>query len=217
MAGRTIAIGDIHGCATALAALLKAIEPEADDTIITLGDYVDRGPDSAGVIEILSDLLGRCHLVPLLGNHEIMMLQAAGGKNRRFWLECGGDTTLSSYGGKFGNVPQHHRIFFDNCQRFYETETEFFIHANYDYQSPLNEQLDEVIFWQHVSYQPPPPHMNGKRAIVGHTPQIDGEIQFFEHLVLLDTYCFGGMWLSALDVESGKFWQTNELGELRSD
>ncbi len=47
---RTIAIGDVHGCSSALEAILKAIDPAADDTLITLGDYVDRGPDSQGVI-----------------------------------------------------------------------------------------------------------------------------------------------------------------------
>ncbi|MGH7137072.1 MAG: metallophosphoesterase, partial [Pirellulales bacterium] len=49
MPERTIAIGDIHGCSSALATLIRAIEPRASDTIVTLGDYVDRGPDSKGV------------------------------------------------------------------------------------------------------------------------------------------------------------------------
>ena len=48
MPGRTIAIGDIHGCSAALRAIVEAIQPTADDTIVTLGDYVDRGPDSRG-------------------------------------------------------------------------------------------------------------------------------------------------------------------------
>lgn len=57
---RVVAIGDIHGCAVALRALLKAIDPRPDDTIVTLGDYVDRGLDSKGVLDELIALAGRC-------------------------------------------------------------------------------------------------------------------------------------------------------------
>lgn len=74
MPPRTIAIGDVHGCAAALRALLEQIKPQSTDTIVMLGDCVDRGPDSRGVIETLLELRGRCELVPILGNHEEMML-----------------------------------------------------------------------------------------------------------------------------------------------
>jgi serine/threonine protein phosphatase 1 len=76
MPGRTIAIGDIHGCAAALRAVIAAIKPTAEDTLVTLGDYVDRGPDSRGVIDEMLLLEKRCHVLPLLGNHEVMMLDA---------------------------------------------------------------------------------------------------------------------------------------------
>ncbi len=59
-AARTIAIGDIHGCLLALNAILGAIDPQPDDVIVTLGDYVDRGPDSRGVLERLIALAGQC-------------------------------------------------------------------------------------------------------------------------------------------------------------
>ncbi len=75
MPGRTIAIGDIHGCADALATLIAAIEPGPDDLVVTLGDYIDRGPDSRGTIELLIALAGRCRLVPILGNHDQMLLE----------------------------------------------------------------------------------------------------------------------------------------------
>lgn len=73
---RVIAIGDVHGSAAALDALLTALAPAADDVVITLGDYVDRGVDSAGVIERLIGLSAACQLVPLRGNHEEMMMDA---------------------------------------------------------------------------------------------------------------------------------------------
>ena len=67
MPSRTIAIGDIHGCSTALVALLELIAPQPDDTLITLGDYVDRGIDSKGVLDLLIALKDRCRLIPILG------------------------------------------------------------------------------------------------------------------------------------------------------
>ena len=74
--GRTIAFGDIHGCIAALDALLSEIDPIADDTLVFLGDYIDRGPDSAEVIRRVIGLQQTCNVVPLLGNHEAMMLMA---------------------------------------------------------------------------------------------------------------------------------------------
>ncbi len=76
MRPRTIAIGDIHGCSLALEALLDAIQPRPDDVIVTLGDYVNRGPDSRGVLDRLIELERRCKLVPILGNHDEMLLAA---------------------------------------------------------------------------------------------------------------------------------------------
>src|SRR5436309_13538827 len=71
---RYLAIGDIHGYADVLKRLLEAIPLRPDDQVIALGDYVDRGPDSCGVIEQPLKLRDRCQLVALRGNHDFMML-----------------------------------------------------------------------------------------------------------------------------------------------
>ena len=68
--GRIIAFGDVHGCPAALAALVRAILPTALDTLVFLGDYIDRGPDSRGVLGQVMGLAKRCVVVPLRGNHE---------------------------------------------------------------------------------------------------------------------------------------------------
>ncbi len=96
---RTIAIGDIHGCLAALETLLSAVDLKADDTIVTLGDYIDRGPDSRGSLERLLRLQGQCRLVPLLGNHDEMLLNLYDGQSQLYvdWLLFGGNTTLESY------------------------------------------------------------------------------------------------------------------------
>ena len=98
-AHRLFAIGDIHGCLPALETLLAAIQPQPDDTIVTLGDYVDRGPQSREVIERLLRLQ-ECRLIPLLGNHDEMLLMIYDGQRELYidWLLFGGNTTMASYG-----------------------------------------------------------------------------------------------------------------------
>ena len=216
---RTIAIGDIHGCATALNRLLTAIQPTPQDIVVGLGDYVDRGMESAKVIEILIELVAKCRFIPLIGNHEIMMYKALQNNRRdfEFWFEHGGSSTLASYGGNLQRIPQHHLTFLGHCMRFFETDTHFFVHANYEEDVPLAEQPDDVIFWRHVNEFPPGRHLSGKTAIVGHTPQFDGEVLDFGHLKVIDTFCYGDQWLTALDVHDGTIWQANNRGELRQD
>lgn len=217
---RTIAFGDIHGCATAFQRILDEINPTHDDTIIGIGDYVDRGMESAAVLEILTDLVSCCRLVPLIGNHELMMYKGIHSKKKQdfdFWFQHGGNSTLASYGGSIDKIPQHHLTFLSHCLRYFETETHFFIHANYVPELPLAEQPDQVAFWQHIREFPPGIHMSGKIAVVGHTPQPEGKILDLGHVKVIDTYCYGDQWLTALDVESGNIWQANNLGDLRLD
>ncbi len=213
---RTIAIGDIHGCSAALRALLAAIQPAADDTLVPLGDYVDRGPDSRGVIDLILDLERQCHVVPILGNHELMLLDALA--NPRMiapWLECGGDATVKSYGGRLTGIFPEHLEFIRRCRRYYETDTHFFVHANYAADVPLDEQPDYLLFWEHLFFHTPAPHENGKIAVVGHTSQKTAEIFDIGHVICLDTFCHGGGWLTALDVESGRIWQADRSGRMR--
>jgi len=213
---RTIAIGDIHGCSAALRALVAAIQPAADDTLVPLGDYVDRGPDSRGVIDLILDLEKQCQVVPILGNHELMLLDAIA--NPRMiapWLECGGDATVRSYGGRLAGVVPEHLDFIRRCRRYYETATHFFVHANYAADVPLDEQPDYLLFWEHLFFHTPGPHDNGKIAIVGHTSQKTAEIFDLGHVICLDTFCHGGGWLTALEVQSGKMWQADRSGRMR--
>lgn len=215
--GRTIAIGDIHGCDVAFRALLQAVNPRRKDLVVALGDYVDRGPNSAAVIDILQDLVSRCHLVPLIGNHEIMMFR--GVSDRRefpFWMQHGGTTTLLSYGGDPGRIPQDHMSFLSHCVRYHETDRFIFAHANYDPWLPMDQQPDELLFWQHLLDHVPPPHHSGKQVIVGHTPQPDGLVRNLGHVMVIDTFCYGDQWLTAVDLDGQVCWQSNNRGEVRS-
>jgi serine/threonine protein phosphatase 1 len=72
-----------------------------------------------------------------------------------------------------------------------------------------------VLRWESLRNHQPGPHYSGKPAVVGHTAQKDGEILDLGHLKCIDTYCYGGYWLTALDVLSGRIWQADPGGQLR--
>lgn len=223
MPSRVIAIGDIHGCARALDALLDHIEPRSDDWIVALGDYVDRGPDSRGVIDRLIRLSRECRLTALLGNHDQMFLEARpGGRysmsadpdRHAIWLGFGGDATLASYGdsGDLSRVPADHFAFLERCPEWHETETHLFAHANYLAEVPMEEQPEWVLRWESLRERVPGPHVSGKVVVLGHTSQKHGEILDLGHLVCIDTYCHGGRYLTAFDVESGRVWRSDREG-----
>src|SRR5262249_21551852 len=106
--GRVLAVGDIHGCHVALETLLEHLAIAPSDTVVVLGDVINRGPGSRQVIGRLLDLRQRCRLVFVMGNHEEMflgMLTIDG--NRQTWQGFGGLDTLMSYGehGETGEMP----------------------------------------------------------------------------------------------------------------
>ena len=113
---RVLAVGDIHGCSRAFDALLAAVRLRPGDTLVTLGDYVDRGPDSSGVLQRLCRLAERTdiRLLALRGNHEQMMLDARDGSGElEVWRHCGGDAALANYSvlgdeGRLADVPYEH-------------------------------------------------------------------------------------------------------------
>jgi serine/threonine protein phosphatase 1 len=216
MPPRTIAIGDIHGCALAFQALLDALAPTADDQLILLGDYIDRGSDSRQVVQRILELDRQCVLIPLLGNHEVMLLRSLESLQWLVpWLSYGGQQTMDSYGGDPSQIPPEHIDFMRRCRLFFETETHFFVHANYDHDLPLDQQQEDTLLWTHLTMRVPLPHTSGKKAVVGHTPQMSGDVLDLGHLVCIDTYCYGSGWLTALDVHSGQITQTNRDGQLR--
>jgi len=218
MSGRTIAIGDIHGCSIALTGLLKAFGPRDEDTVVVLGDYVDRGPDVRTSIHRLLELSKWCNLVMLLGNHEEMMLDIIDGEIGLLpdWLSFGGQETLASYDcSKPQHIPKEHIDFVRGSQMIYETETHFFVHASYVAGMPLSMQPRWAALWETLRSYKPGAHQSGKTAIVGHTAQKDGEILDLGYLKCIDTWCYGEGWLTAMDVNTGQVWQVDKFGKFR--
>lgn len=208
--GRLIAIGDIHGYSKSLLKLLVMLPVRTSDTIVTLGDYVNRGPDAKGVIDLLIEIRDSCNLVSILGNHDEMMLESRQSTEAeaRFCF-CGGTETLLSYGtsGSINDVPESHWQFLSNCQDCYETERFIFTHANFCWYSHLVDQPRSLLRWTSLEDEPPKRHISNKIFVVGHTP---GPVRDFGSCICLDTGCgFGGL-LTAMDLGSKMCWQVAE-------
>jgi serine/threonine protein phosphatase 1 len=211
---RLLAIGDIHGCSTALESLLTSVGIQDDDTIVTLGDYVDRGPDSRGVIDSLLSLQNRCRLIALRGNHDQMMLAArSDAQVRSEWLQVGGRATIASY-GTLDTVPAAHWDFLERqCVDVWETDTHFFVHGNAYPDVPILEQPRHVLYWER--FDRVQPHASGKIMICGHTSQKGGLPNNQGFAVCIDTWAHAGMWLTCMDVETNWIWQADIDGETR--
>ena len=115
---RTFVIGDIHGCLTALDTILDRLAPTDSDRIIGLGDFIDRGPDTKGVIDRLIALQKKGIFIGIMGNHEEMALQSREALKRpgelglpayHDWLVFGGYEAVQSYSGVRGSPQRHPR------------------------------------------------------------------------------------------------------------
>jgi serine/threonine protein phosphatase 1 len=234
---RTIAIGDIHGHLSALDALLAAVRPRRDDLIITLGDVIDRGPDSVGVIERLLQLHRTVRIVSLVGNHEEMMMAARDSSSALgMWVLCGGKATLDSYHRAYATrrynasdmcetldrplnrIPDRHWEFLEySCVNFFETRTHIFVHANVDAERDLRRTPLETIRWKKF-FPPPPAHCSGKTVVCGHTVQrLTHRPAAWPAAVCIDTGVHeDDGFLTALDVTGGFYWQANKSGRVRT-
>jgi serine/threonine protein phosphatase 1 len=206
---RLIAIGDIHGNSSFLEKILVEINPQIEDTIVFLGDYIDRGPDSKGVIDQIVDLHQKCKVHLILGNHEEMTLAAhAGGKSdHQFWCKFGGKEMLESYSvDHVSKLPSDYWRFVANCVDFVETDNHIFVHATCDPLIPLPENSATKLRWDRFP-ENPQPHFSGKKVICGHTVQ--ETILDLGFIACIDTGSgvFPNGKLTALDVNSGIYWQ----------
>jgi len=172
-AGKIFAIGDIHGCLDKLKTLLGRIQLDWDkDMMVFLGDYVDRGPDSQGVIELLLDMKKKHadRLVFLKGNHEWMFMQFLKGNEHDFFLQNGGRETLESYSVEKGviDIPQSHLDFLDHLELYFETDDYIFVHAGLRSNISITEQSPDDLIWIRSHFLKSS-YDWGKRVIFGHT------------------------------------------------
>ncbi len=192
----------------------------ATDRLVFLGDYVDRGPDSAKVIEFLIRESKNRNCVFLKGNHELMMLSARHDLSYRWsWVQSGGDQTWDSYSREYGHegldgVPESHWDFLASGLPWFETGTHVFVHAEIQSDLELAEQPDYLLYWG--SFDSIAPLNSRKIVVCGHTSQRDGIPRHNGHAICIDTWDHGRGWLTCLDVSAGKYYQVNHHGETRT-
>ena len=217
----SIAIGDIHGCLDPLQALIAQLPPQEE--LVFLGDYVDRGPDSAGVLRYLEALSETRPCVFLMGNHEDMMAKAT--ETTAYipnWLINGGEATLESYGVDAAewatSKPEQRRIpaferFHARLRPYHEDQDAIYVHAGIDPSVPhMQAQDPKVLLWVREPFHTKALDWPGKPIVFGHTPTQNlglpmGAPYRKGPLRGIDTACVYGGRLTALDVSSGQLWQ----------
>ena len=158
-------ISDVHGCSKTLVALLEKIDLQPTDVVYFLGDYVDRGPDSKGVLDIVMNLDNAvCHK----GNHEDMLLRAINNQNdvnaQAHWWQNGGAACIESFGGDVGS---EYLAFISSLKLITELDKFYLCHAGIS-----NEALntpEEVILWDRTC-EVDIAKTGGRKLICGHTP-----------------------------------------------
>ncbi len=205
---RIFAIGDVHGCADELDALLTRLNLIKTDLVIFLGDYVDRGRNSRGVVDIILELANTCEVVALKGNHEELWLDfisQPGSRGAVLSVLNGGSATLASYsdGQNQVQIPDRHLEFYRNLYLSCETEGYFFVHAglspNTSIQTAVQSPTPAEMLWIRE------PFLNsqgswGKVIVHGHTPTKQPEIK--SNRINLDTGCVYDGNLTAIELPS---------------
>jgi serine/threonine protein phosphatase 1 len=187
---QTFVIPDIHGRLDLLEnglAEIAARSKSGTDTIVTIGDYVDKGPASKEVIDRLMAGVGeRFALVALKGNHDAMMVDALRGNSKMAnWLAKGGDTALVSYGGNPADVPQSHIDWLDHLRLLYLDTYRLYVHAGVDPSVSLDRQSEETLLWKRY----PKGYSGGfgnLHVVHGHDNDPDGPL-LYEGRTNLDT------------------------------
>ena len=226
---RLIAIGDIHGELDQLNRLLNSIAPTDNDRFVFLGDYIDRGKNSKGVVERLIRFREEFpETIFIRGNHDQMMLDAlieegvitghplrdqssayracASESDIEIFLFNGGKQTLRSYRiSHFTDFPKEHIAFLQSTRLWWRHEKFVFVHAGIEQGLPLEMQDPFVLMWERLS----PPGQDGEIHVIGHHPTTDGEPYFEPGRYNLDTGAVYGRTLTACDVLTRQVWQVS--------
>jgi serine/threonine protein phosphatase 1 len=224
MSGRLFTVGDIHGCAPELEALLRGLGLTAGDTVAFVGDYIDRGTYSSEVIDQLIALRQRKDIrtIFLKGNHEDMCLSYLGraGHWGEAWHLNGGVATLRSWGidpqmpgsEAVEALPDGHLEFLESLVPTFMTERWLLVHAGIRPDVPLAKQDEEDLFWIREDFIAQP-HPLPQTVIYGHTPTRRVHVNL-PYKIGIDTGCVYGGDLTCLELESGTLYQVS-YGEKR--
>lgn len=199
----TYAIGDIHGCAALLDALLERIAGHAGARVhrlVFLGDYIDRGPDSAAVLRTVSRLnwAEPERVVCLMGNHERMLLDAL--QSRRdaaHWMHNGGEATLDSFGARDPTgLPKDTLDWIEALPTLHADAARWYVHAGFRPGAEVPDPDDHNRLWIREPFLEGD-HDFGRHVVHGHTPQRSGRPEVRRFRTNLDTAAVYGGALTA--------------------
>ena len=170
--GRRLIISDIHGCSKTFEALLNKLDLMRKDQLFLLGDYIDRGPDSSGVLDIIIGLMADGYnIFPLRGNHEQMVIDKAtfdGSDEVRTYLESNNSEDLL---GKNKKIRSEYLRFFRRTAYYFELDNFYLVHAGFDFTSRTPFEAYEEMLWIR-QFEPNDKVLQGKTLIHGHTPYL---------------------------------------------
>jgi serine/threonine protein phosphatase 1 len=215
-------IGDIHGRLELLERLLEEIQPDLErDRLVFIGDYIDRGPQSKGVVDYVIRLKALAppeQVICLKGNHEAMFLDFLEGREVALFLFNGGLPTLIEYWGPDWEkeerlvLPLDHDRFYRELLNYYETPDYIFVHGGLKPGLPLSEQQEEDLLWIRGEFIVSMEDF-GRKVIFGHTP-------FQRPLVMpnkigIDTGAVYGNLLTCLKLPQEEFVLVGQEGHAR--
>lgn len=220
------AISDIHGCLRTFKKSLREVEFSKEDQLYLLGDYIDRGLDSKGVVDYIIELQKDHNLVALKGNHEDFLLQAMTDRGTfRSWLYNGGNNTLQSYGYPLDNsgwanyIPKEHIEWYESLPSICVLDDYVLVHGGLNFRSddPINKTFEDEMLWNRIYREPGNARsvaLGGRVLVTGHTPT-DKETMFEmangEDMITIDRGCvfkhseYGHLAVFNLDTKQFRF------------
>ncbi|MCS6813389.1 MAG: serine/threonine protein phosphatase [Cyanobacteria bacterium] len=227
MAGRRIVVGDVHGHYEGLMLLMEAITPHSDDKVYFLGDLIDRGPQSASVV----DFIIKQNYQSLLGNHEQLLLEAFPDEepsppDMHIWLCSGGQETVTSYSKDLSQLFEHLK-WFRTLPNYLDLGDFWLVHAGVHPGLAVHDQTAQELCWIRTEFHSmTEPYFADKTIIVGHTitftlPGVKpGELAQGSGWIDIDTGAYHPKsgWLTAIDLDNRWVYQVNvyHSGQFRS-
>ena len=210
---KTFVIGDIHGQLGMLENLMAKIPWRPDkDALVFLGDYVDRGPDSRGVVDYVLSLTRKYSRIGcVLGNHEGMLMDYLKGAHRELYLANGGLSTLKTYerekypGAALGEIeiPREHQAFYESLKSYVELEGYYLVHAGFSPNVPIPLQSKMDMMWIREPFLSSTYDFK-KKVVFGHTPSLEPRIM--KNKIGIDTGAAYGRRLCCLELPSERFY-----------
>lgn len=228
MNDRILCVGDLHGCANTVKSLIETkVKPKDNDTLIFVGDYIDRGDKVFKTVEYMLELDKQFNCIFIKGNHEDMWINYLKHNSRieeiGTFFGNGGKSTLDSYceqiidlsgdpmrpgnGLHWNDLPKTHQDFYDNLKVCHEIDDFVFVHAGINPNFPLNDQHAYDMMWIRDTFLYWPMEiLKGKTIIHGHTPMAKHDLikynNKYKDRINIDSGCVFGEYLTCIDVRT---------------